>query len=64
MATITREKAACVIFGAPCEIPTNVLPTYSDVMKAYIYEKYQLTTKNNKYPPFAKVANKICFDYV
>ncbi|XP_050710076.1 uncharacterized protein LOC126994856 [Eriocheir sinensis] len=62
MATITREKVACVIFGAPHEIPTNVLPTYADVMKAYINTRQQLTTKNNKYPPFAEVSNKVCVD--
>lgn len=62
MATITREKVACVIFGAPHEIPTNVLPTYADVMKAYINTRQQLTTENNKYPPFAEVSNKVCVD--
>jgi hypothetical protein len=62
MATITREKAACVIFGAPRKIPTNVLPTYADVMKAYINTRQQLTTKNNKYPSFAEVSKKVCGD--
>jgi hypothetical protein len=65
METITRQKAAaaaCVIFGAPREIPTNVLPTYADVMKAYIHTRQQLTTKNNKYPPFAEVSKKVCVD--
>ncbi|KAG0716113.1 hypothetical protein GWK47_010415 [Chionoecetes opilio] len=61
MATIMREKAACVIFGAPREMPTNVLPTYADVMKAYIHTRQQLTTKN-KYPPFAQVSEKVCVD--
>ena len=58
MAAITREKAACVIFGAPLEMPTNVLPTYADVMKAYINTRLQLTMKNNKYPPFDQVSKK------
>ncbi|KAG0719398.1 hypothetical protein GWK47_007282 [Chionoecetes opilio] len=62
MATIMREKAACVIFGAPREIPTDVLPTYADVMKAYIHTRQQLTTKDNKYPPFAEVSEKVCVE--
>lgn len=43
MAPTTREKAACVIFGASSELPIHVLPTYADVMKAYIN-----TTADNK----------------
>lgn len=56
--TTTRE-VACVIFGAARELPTNVLPTYADVKKAYINGRQQLTTKSNKHPPSSEVLDKV-----
>ena len=38
----SRERAACVVFGAPRELPQNQLPTYADVMKLYNMTKKTL----------------------
>ena len=39
MAYQTRDAIKCPIFGASKPLPKNQLPTYLDVMKAFLYEK-------------------------
>jgi len=33
--TTTRSSVSCVIFGSPCKLPGNMLPTYEDTPKYY-----------------------------
>ncbi|KAL4712991.1 hypothetical protein ACJJTC_012061 [Scirpophaga incertulas] len=47
----TRQTTSCPVFGLPEKLPVSQLPTYSDVMKYYIFIKYQLKTdKTTKEP--------------
>ena len=52
MAYQTRDAVKCPIFGAPKPLPENQLPTYLDVMKAFLYERpiLKLERKNAKLP--------------
>ncbi len=38
----TRNFSNCPVFGAPCELPETQLPTYYDVMKYYLWVRYDL----------------------
>ncbi|KAL4720314.1 hypothetical protein ACJJTC_013568 [Scirpophaga incertulas] len=47
----TRQTTSCPVFGLPEKLPVSQLPTYSEVMKYYIFIKYQLKTdKTTKEP--------------
>uniref|UniRef100_UPI00358EBD2F uncharacterized protein n=1 Tax=Myxine glutinosa TaxID=7769 RepID=UPI00358EBD2F len=59
---VTRDQVTCVIFGAPRNIQTNVLPTYADVMKGYLQSRQQLRTENGKYPSFGDISHKLCYE--
>ena len=62
MAT-TRERASCIVFSAPHKLPTNVIPTYSDVMKYYVDIRHILTEIKTKYrPSFRDVAEIVILD--
>ena len=55
---ITREKVACVVFGAPKNLPKCVLPTFADVMKADLETRQEMST-DKTYPTFAQVAGVV-----
>ena len=59
---VTRDKVSCVIFGAPRNLPTNTLPTYTDLMKKYIQLRQDLKTNNGKYPSFFDISHKLCYE--
>lgn len=59
---VTRDKVSCVIFGAPRNLPTNTLPTYTDLMKRYIQLRQDLKTDNGKYPSFLDISHKLCYE--
>ena len=64
MAYQTRDAVKCPIFGASKPLPENQLPTYPDVMKAFLYERpiLKLERKNEKLPlreVAAEVAQKV-----
>src|SRR5260221_3792580 len=40
--TTTRKGASCPVFGSPGELSGNVLPTYCDIMKFYVWTKNNL----------------------
>ena len=50
MAYQTRDAVKCPIFGGSKPLPENQLPTYLDVMKAFLYERpiLKLERKNKK----------------
>ena len=59
---VTRHKVSCVIFGAPRNLPTNTLPTYTDLVKKYIQLRHDLKTDNGKYPSFLDISHKLCYE--
>ena len=50
----TRKQSTCPIFGVPNDLKSNVLPTYKDVMKCYLYFMQKLREKNNGKQPSLK----------
>lgn len=40
----TRQTSECPVFGHPSKFSQRVLPTYEDIMKAYLFERYQRKT--------------------
>ena len=59
MSMATREASSCVIFGAACNVPERMLPTYSDVFKNYLLIRQQLKASNKKEPQFNAVAEEV-----
>lgn len=58
----TRKNVECVVFGAPTELKCNILPTYSDVMRAYLCQKQLIKEqKNGKDPSVSEVSKKVLF---
>ena len=51
MANSTRKKSVCPIFGAPEELPINVLPTYLKVMKYFNEVERCLACTQKNYNP-------------
>ena len=47
----------CPIFGAPKPLPGNMLPTYEDVLKCHLYERFQVI-KRSKKDPSAKLITR------
>jgi len=43
-------------------MPTNMLPTYTDLMKKYIQLRQDLKTDNGKYPSFLDISHKLCYE--
>jgi len=51
------------VFGAHSAMSANVLPTYCDVMKAYLLRKHELkSVSDRKEPSFTEVANSVIND--
>lgn len=57
--TVARDKVSCLIFGAPRNLQTNTLPTYTDLMKKYIQYRQDHKTPNGKYPLFLDISHKL-----
>ncbi|CAG9792722.1 unnamed protein product [Diatraea saccharalis] len=47
----TRQTTSCPVFGLPQKLPVSQLPTYNDVMKYYLFIKYQLKPDNTTKEP-------------
>lgn len=60
--TTTRDQAACHVFGAPQNLPINVLPTYADVMKYCVKIKTALSEKSKYHPSFQDAAELVALD--
>src|SRR6218665_2887817 len=59
MSVVTRHRVSCDIFGAPKQMPTSVLPTYTDVIKFYNLTKYEMKHEmNQKDPSHFAIATK------
>ena len=48
MSVVTRHRVYCGIFGAPKQMSTSVLPTYTDVIKFYNLTKYEMKHEMNQ----------------
>lgn len=58
----TRKDVLCTVFGAFKQLNTTVLPTFCDVMKHYLYVRFELLQKCKKEPTFPEVANIVLRD--
>lgn len=56
----TRQTTSCPVFGLPEKLPVSQLPTYNDVMKYYLFIKYELKTdKTTKEPTVHDISEKL-----
>lgn len=56
----TRNETVCEIFGVAVELKLNVLPTYADIMKAYLWLRIkQKETNNGKDPSISEVSKEL-----
>uniref|UniRef100_A0A8D8THB2 Uncharacterized protein n=1 Tax=Cacopsylla melanoneura TaxID=428564 RepID=A0A8D8THB2_9HEMI len=63
LSRLTRNSTFCPVFGAPENLPINNLPTYSDVIKFYLFIRYDLKAKNNsKEPAISEVIEIVSSD--
>lgn len=60
---LTRNKLKCLIFGDAKELGNNVLPTYEDIMRYYLYVKHQMKPKiTSKEPSISSIAEIVAID--
>src|SRR6218665_3815369 len=60
MSVVTRHRVSCGIFGAPKQMSTSVLPTYTDVIKCYSLTKYEMKHEmDQKDPSHFAIAIKV-----
>lgn len=54
----TRQDTECPVFGAPSVLKKNVLPSYADVMKNYLYIRQSLieSAPNKTEPTLSNIA--------
>ena len=57
-----RTRMNCEIFGTPSELPANVLPTYSDVMKLFLWYRELLKAESNKDPSVLNISKQVIVD--
>lgn len=55
----TRKDAICPVFGAPTKFKDNVLPTFADVIKYYLWIRLELLQDSGKEPSMSVVSEKI-----
>lgn len=57
----TRKDLRCPLFGDPIKLSDNVLPTYCDIIKYYLWLRNDLLELNNgKDPAVAKIVKYRC----
>lgn len=58
-----RSETNCVVFGAPERLKDNILPTYADVMRHYLWVRSDLLWKlNNKDPAISEICEIVALD--
>jgi hypothetical protein len=58
--TTTRKGASCPVFGSPSELSGNVLPTFGDIMKFYVWTKNNLKiSSETKEPTVAEISEVV-----
>lgn len=59
----TRQTMTCPVFGLPEKLPVSKLPTYSDVMKNYLFIKYELKPdKTTKEPTVHDISERLAME--
>ena len=57
----TRKDVNCPIFGSPSPLPDNVLPTYQDVLKFYLFQRNLMKlSSTSKEPLVADISETVC----
>ena len=54
---LRRNEPECAIFGNASELPARVLPTYSDVMRHYLFERQICKENSKKDPSVSDISN-------
>ena len=55
----TRQAVECPIFGCPKDLNDNVLPSYEDIMKCYLYIRQELRALSEKEPTVGEITDKL-----
>lgn len=56
----TRQTTCCPVFGLPEKLPVSQLPTYNDVMKYYLFIRYELKPdKTTKEPTVHDISERL-----
>jgi hypothetical protein len=58
----TRKSFKCPVFGYASSLPTNVLPTYTDVMRHYHQIKQTLEAEGNLAPTVSQISSTCSFE--
>jgi len=59
----TRSEVKCPVFGEPHKLSENVLPTYEDMIKYYIFVKDEMKiTSSSKEPTIKEISEKVALD--
>ncbi|KAK0043130.1 hypothetical protein Bpfe_027477 [Biomphalaria pfeifferi] len=58
----TRAANKCPVFGHSCELVTNVLSTYMDMMKYYSHIRQKLSSDQAKEPTVSEIAEIVSTD--
>ena len=56
---VSRVPPNCLIFGTSKLFAENILPTYEDVMKCYLFQRFQLKRQSKKDPSAKLIAKKV-----
>lgn len=56
---LTREKVKCPIFGHPDLLDENILPSYKDVMRYYLFIRQKLKEENGSKPAVSTICSNL-----
>ena len=56
---VSHVPPNCLIFGTSKLFAENMLPTYEDVMKCYLFQRFQLKRQSKKDPSAKLIAKKV-----
>lgn len=55
----TRKETFCVVFGAPKKLSEHILPTYGDVIRHFLWIRYQLKLTSKKEPNASEITKLV-----
>ena len=64
---MSRQAEQSPVFGAPCALPLSLLPTYGDVVRAFLFQRHNLncsTTSSTRTVPTAIIASSVADDII
>ena len=56
---VSHVPPNCLIFGTSKLFAENILPTYEDVMKCYLFQRFQLKRQSKKDPSAKLIAKNV-----